>query len=187
MNVQRILIVDHEGQMVDKLASCLNEKGFQASSTSTLLPVPNNLRNNYYDLIAFGQSVKQCYEEVLRFNNPGILTLTGISSPAPIVADQVSLALNRRCLEKSRPLSYLNYDINEGRLEVMMMAAKECDVEISLYSIGMFSGTSKNVLLKEVLQAGERFIRFEEKALAGFGAKFMVIRVNNRVYYMQRL
>ncbi|MDF3078417.1 MAG: hypothetical protein K0S09_2306 [Sphingobacteriaceae bacterium] len=190
MNSPRILIVDNEPQMMDRLTAVLAKKGYWTSSTSTQLPIPNSLQGSYFDLVAFGRSisqgVRQCYEDILRFNNPKLLALTGISPSVPVVAEQVSMALNRS-RQHDQAISYINYDINEGRLAVMMLIAKECEVEISLYRTNIFYGTSEKSLFQETLSAGERFVRFEESALSGFGAKFMVIRVDGKVFYMKRL
>lgn len=166
------------------IANHFNQKKLQPTASDA--PVPNNLKNASLNLISYGQDIfrrfKNNYQITRKLNHPEFKS----AEISNILSEQISLALNRK-LTAEKSVTYINYDINEGCLALMLHIAEECEIEISLYRTSLFHRLSETSLYLAKLSPGERFIKFDKKALYGFGAKFMAVKVQGKIFYMKRI
>lgn len=86
-----------------------------------------------------------------------------------------------------RPVSYLNYDIHEGRLRVAVHASVQCEIEVRIYQVKIFRKHYNKVICHKTLDAGKHTLDFDEDVLTGFGTNFLSISVDRHPWTLRRL
>jgi hypothetical protein len=105
--------------------------------------------------------------------------------------EKFAMLMNQTSLNRMngnwQPVSYLNYDINVGRLSIAISANYACMVEIRVYQVKFFGKNKEQVIYHQQLSAGKHTLEFDEHVLTGFGTNFLSISINEKPWFMQRI
>jgi hypothetical protein len=105
--------------------------------------------------------------------------------------EKLALLINQTSLNRKnggrQPVSYLNYDINEGRLSVAINAWDVCAVEICVHQVKFFGKNKDQIIYHRQLPPGKHTLNFDENVLTGFGTNFLGISINKKPWFIQRI